>query len=103
MAFYVVAVNRVNMMGSRPRDVGKFEERKDAVAAAQRVIDEWMSKQLKPGMDHRDLFSRFLEFGDVPSVFGDQGHTLGTAFDYTQYALERAKQLCEAPAAGVAQ
>ncbi len=98
MAFHLIVVNKTKGASARPEDKGVFPERREAIEAARRIIDDWMVKNYKPGMDTASLYSLYFQLGEVPSVFGDQGYSIGTAFDYVQYARDRAKQLCE-PAA----
>lgn len=93
MSFYVVVINRLEGRASRPIDGGFFKERNDAVAAAQRVVDAWLFRNFKRGLSAPSLLEKYLDVGEIPSIFGDQSRTQGSGFDYTEYALKRANEL----------
>lgn len=93
MSFYLVIINRLEGRASKPIDGGFFKERGDAIAAAQRVVDAWLFKNSRPGLSAPALLEKYLDVGEIPSIFGDQSRTQGSGFDYTEYALKRANEL----------
>lgn len=92
--FYVIAVNQLAALSSAPRDIGQFDSRQAAHEAARQVIDAWLVQRRVSDMTAEQLFLKFLTFGDVPSVFGGPGHTMGAPFNYTEYARARCIELC---------
>jgi hypothetical protein len=81
------------------RELGAFETLEAAVAAARRVVDEYLLSAHRPGMRSDELFAGYAVFGRDPAVADDGGDL---DFSALEYALERCRALCAPPGRPVA-
>jgi len=95
----VVADNFHYMDKSENYEHGKFETLEAAIAASKRIVDEFLSSALKPGMTADELYSQYTSFGDDPYVIGSDEP--GVPFSAWTYAKARCSELCGSqPASG---
>lgn len=68
--------------------LGVYDSAEEAVAAAKRVVDGFLSEGVNPGATARELFYSFTMFGDTP-------HIIPTikGFDAWEYARQRCIEL----------
>lgn len=95
VSFIVDSLIRVNDVGHPPKRLGEFRTRDEAYAASRRSIDEFLLRELKPGMSAKTLFERFREYAAVPFIFGDENENSDLLnFNPIKYALTRCEEMC---------
>jgi hypothetical protein len=95
VGFFVDSLIRVNDVGSAPERIGEFPTREEAFAASRRSIDEFLSREFKPGMSAKNLYDRFRDYAAVPFIFGDNDENSNLLnFNPIKYALERCEEIC---------
>jgi hypothetical protein len=95
VSFVVDSLVRVNDVGGPPQRIGEFSTREEAFAASRRSIDEFLSREFRPGMSAKKLYERFREYGAVPFIFGDGEENSDLLnFNPIKYALERSEEIC---------
>ena len=76
--------------------LGEYETWDEAVAAAKKVVDDFLSENHKPGMIAGDLYTCYTMFGEDPFVLGDRPES-EDAFSAWDYAKRRCEDLCRSP------
>ncbi len=78
------------------RHIGKFGSVEEAVAAAQRVVNNILQERFRVGMRLRELFSTYEQAGIFPYIFLDHDENTFNVrtFNHYQYALKRCEELC---------
>jgi len=95
MAFLVEGVNKNLEPKAQVRRIGEYEKVEEAIAAAQRTINEFLSREFRPGMDAKSLFSLYQSRGEYPFIFRDEDRTINVrGFSHAQYAMARATEIC---------
>ena len=80
-----------------PHRIGVYKSGDDAVAAAKKMIDQFLVRTLRPGMDAQTLFSHYRARGEYPFIFRDDDCTLDVrGFNHIDYAMRRVVELCGA-------
>ena len=72
---------------------GTFATAAEAVAAARKIIDDWLAFNHKPDMTADALYGHYISFGDDPFVMAPEGEP-AIAFSAWDYARERAQAMC---------
>ena len=72
---------------------GQFETAAEAVAACQRIVDDFLASVFEPGMSATALYDLYKSFGDDPFVVPADPKGAPVAFSAWQYARERCKAL----------
>ena len=75
---------------------GTFATYDEAVAACQRIVDEFLARQYRPGMTADDLYRLYTTFGEDPFIRSDSsepGDRL-SLFSAWEYARLRCALLC---------
>lgn len=95
MTFFVEGLSRVHGSEGQVRHVGEYETLDDAIAAAKRMIDEFLGRQFEPGMSPKVLFSVYQNLGEFPVIFRDDDRTYNVrAFNHFGYAMTRCNEMC---------
>ena len=91
--FTVVVADNFHYMDESENYVhGKFATLEEAIAAAKRIVDEFLVSALKPGMNAATLYSQYTSFGDDPYITGSSEP--GVPFSAWNYAQERCAVMC---------
>src|SRR5262245_61049301 len=70
---------------------GTFESVALAIAAAKRIVDEYLTSAYRPGMAPDELFKSYMAFGDDPFIIpSDEANP----FSAWEYAKLRCRELC---------
>ena len=95
MAYLVEGVVNYLKPDSEVRRIGEFETVEEAIATAQKIVDEFLSDSFKPGMDAQSLFSLYKKEGEYPFIFRDDDMTVNVPeFEHSHYARNRAMLVC---------
>src|SRR5215471_14393256 len=101
MAYRVLIDDNFHYMDESARTtLGEFATLEAAVAAARRVVDEFLEGALEPGMTADKLYQVYTGFGDDPFIVGPGVTTV--VFSAWDYARERCAVLCPPSAPGQA-
>jgi hypothetical protein len=75
---------------------GTFATYDDAVAACQRIVDEFLALQYRPGMTADDLYRLYTLFGEDPFIRSDgpDADARLSIFSAREYARLRCALLC---------
>lgn len=97
MSFLVEGVNKNLEPKQQVRRIGEYGTVEEAIAAAKRTIDEFLQREVKPGMEARALFTRYQDQGEYPFIFRTEDRTISVrGFTHAAYAMSRATELCAA-------
>jgi hypothetical protein len=95
MTFFVEGVSKHHEPQTQVRRLGEFRTVAEAIAMAQRTIDDFLQREFKPGMDGQALFARYQRHGEYPFIFRDDDNTFNVpGFSHAHYAMTRAAELC---------
>ncbi|HXF67468.1 MAG TPA: hypothetical protein VNK67_12330 [Burkholderiales bacterium] len=95
MTFYVEGLSGHDQPETRVRRIGEYRSLTEAIAASQRAIDEFLGRQLEPGMTAKELFARYQTAGEHPFIFRDDDKTFNVpGFNHLHYAMTRCAELC---------
>ncbi len=95
MTFFVEGVSNHLEPQPQVRRIGEYETVAEAMAVAQKAIEEFLRGNFKRGMNAKKLFSLYQEEGEHTFIFQDEGNTLNVAgFDHAAYARTRAAEIC---------
>ena len=93
MSYKVFVDDNFHYMDQEHRySFGEFDTFEAAVAACQRIVDEFLEEAYKPGMKAEELYQVYIGFGEDPFIV--RGDIRFSAWDYAkersaQIALER--------------
>lgn len=73
--------------------LGEYPTRDEAIAAARKVVDDFLERACEPGMSHDALFQSYTSFGTDPFIVPDDPECRFSAWDY---ARQRCRALCDA-------
>jgi hypothetical protein len=80
---------------SKVRRIGEYEQLTDAIASAKRIVDVFLRKEFRPGMDSKMLLSRYQELAEHPYIFRDDDKTFNVpGFSHLHYAGTRSAEIC---------
>ena len=71
---------------------GEFATLEEAVAAAQKIVDDYLASAFKIGMTSDELMASYAMFGDDPFIVGSE--VRGVEFSGREYARQRAIEIC---------
>ena len=95
MAYKVFVDDNFHYMDEGERYLhGEFATAADAIAAARKIVDEYLTSAIQPGMSADELFTSYALFGEDPFIVanGDEG----VKFSAREYAGQRCDALCAA-------
>src|SRR5436190_14233906 len=91
--FAVVVANNFHYMDeSEKYEHARFETLEAAISASKRIVDEFLTSALQPGMTADALYSQYTSFGDDPYIIGSKEP--GIPFSAWTYAKARCSELC---------
>lgn len=79
-------------VGSR-YTAGKFDTWEEALALAQKIVDETIIPAINDGLSPKDAIRNYRHFGEDPWIIGDGTVPEGEHFSAWKYAEERVFQL----------
>jgi hypothetical protein len=95
MTYFIEGVSKHGELEPEVRRVGEYKTVAEAVAAAQKIIEEFLRAEFKRGMAAGKLYSLYKERGEHPFIFQDEGRTFNVpGFDHEDYARTLAAELC---------
>jgi hypothetical protein len=95
MTFYVEGLSKHLEPQPQVRRIGEYDTVAEAIAVAHRLIDGFLRREHKPGMDAKALFSLYQAQGEYPFIFRDDDNTFNVpGFSHGHYAMTRAAEIC---------
>ena len=80
---------------TRVRRIGEYEALPDAISSAKRIVDGYLRREYRPGMEPRTLLSRYQDQGEHPYIFRDDDTTFNVpGFNHLHYATTRSSDIC---------
>jgi hypothetical protein len=73
-------------------ELGEFDTLEEAVAACEKIVDEFLFSIYRPGMTAAELYTQYASFGEDPFIITGRGDVPFSARDY---ASERVKLICQ--------
>lgn len=95
MTYFVEGVSKHLEPQPQVRRIGEYKTVAEAVAVAQKAIEQFLHGEFKRGMDAGRLFSLYEEQGEHMFIFQDEAKTFNVpGFDHADYAKTRAEEIC---------
>ena len=95
MTYFVEGLSGHTEPETRVRRVGEYDSLPEAVAAAKRLVDGYLRREHKPGMEPRTLLSKYQDQGEHPYIFRDDDTTFNVpGFNHLHYATSRSGDIC---------
>jgi hypothetical protein len=95
MTYFIEGVSKHSEPEPEVRRVGEYRTVEEAIAAAKKLIEEFLRAEFKRGMAAGKLYSLYKERGEHPFIFQDQAKTFNVpGFDHEGYARTLATELC---------
>ena len=92
MAYTVYVDDNFHYMDEGERyKLGKFRTARAAIAAAKKIVDEYLASACQPGMTAEELSRSYLLFGEDPYIVPRDADSEFSARDY---ARERCRERC---------
>ena len=94
MPYKVLVDDNYHPMDEENRYVlGVFETRDDALAAAKRIVDDFLSSSLRPGMTAEELYTIYVGFGEDPFIVPVTSTDERWTFSAWRYAKDRCAEI----------
>ena len=85
----------VNAENSAVRRIGEYDSLPDAIASAKRIVDGFLRREYRAGMEPGVLLARYRSQGEHPYLFRDDDKTVNVpGFNHLQYATARSTDIC---------
>jgi hypothetical protein len=95
MTYFVEGLSGHGEAESKVRRIGAHESLPDAITSAKRIVDLFLRKEFKMGMDSKMLLARYQELAEHPYIFRDDDKTFNVpGFNHLQYATIRSAEIC---------
>jgi hypothetical protein len=95
MTYFVEGLSGHGEAESKVRRIGAYETLPLAIDTAKRIVDVFLRKEFKPGMDSKMLLSRYQELAEHPYIFRDDDKTFNVpGFNHLHYAGTRSAEIC---------
>jgi len=95
MPFKVLVDDNFHYMDESERyELGDFQTLDAAIAAARRVVDEYLQSAFEPGINSDTLLATYLQFGEDPFIIASDAAHSGVLFSARDYARERCEEIC---------
>lgn len=92
LTYRVLVDDNAHYMDESERyELGEFETLEAAVAACQKLVDEFLTTSYRPGMTPAELLAQYKHFGEDPFVVADGGTD---PFSAHSYAAARVREIC---------
>lgn len=80
------------MDASESYEAGSYGTAEEAIAAAKKIVDNFLLAEYRSRMKAAELFKQYTSFGDDPHIASSDGHSV--AFSAWQYAERRCAEIC---------
>ena len=95
MTYFVEGVSKHLQPEPEVRRIGEYRTVAEAVAAAQRVIEQFLHDEFRRGMSAKRLYALYEERGEHTFIFQDEAKTFNVpGFDHADYARALAAKIC---------
>jgi hypothetical protein len=95
MTYFVEGVSKHNEPEPEVRRIGEYKTVAEAVAVAQKTLEEFLRSEHKRGMTAKKLYSLYEERGEHTFIFQDEARTFNVpGFDHSDYARMLAAEIC---------
>ena len=93
MTYMVEGLSGHDESESKVRRIGEYDSLPQAIDAAKRIVDVFLRKEFKTGMDSRMLLSRYQQLAEHPYIFRDDDKTFNVpGFNHLHYAGTRSAE-----------
>ena len=93
MAFKVLVDDNYHYMDESERyAAGEFATLAEAIAVAQKIVDDYLLSAYHPGMTEDELGASYTMFGDDPFIVSEE--VSGVPFSARDYARRRVAEMC---------
>ena len=93
MIYRVLVDDNFHYMDESERyQLGEYDSLEAAVAACKKVVDEFLTSNLRPGMTTGELLTQYAFYGEDPFIITGDGTVPFSARDY---ASERVREICQ--------
>lgn len=95
MTYFVEGVSKHHEPEPQVRRIGEFKSIAQAIAVAQKTVEQFLRREFKKGMDARKLYTLYEERGEHTFIFQDEARTFNVpGFDHEDYARTLAAEIC---------
>jgi len=95
MTFFVEVLSKHFEPQTQVKRIGEYKTKEEAITASQRIIEDFLRRQFKPGMNAEALFALYHSHGEYPFIFRDDDNTFNVpGFGHANYAMTYAAKLC---------
>jgi len=95
MTYFVEGVSKHFQPEPEVRRIGEYQTVAEAVAAAQKVIEQFLRDEFRRGMSAKRLYALYEERGEHTFIFQDEAKTFNVpGFDHADYARAVAAKIC---------
>ncbi len=95
MTFFVEGLSKHLEPPTQVRRIGEYKTVAEAIAVAQKAIEEFLHREFKPGMDAKSLFSRYQTQGEYPFIFRNDDKTFNVpGFNHAHHAMTCSTEIC---------
>jgi hypothetical protein len=95
MTFLVEGLSKHLEPKKQVRHIGEYETVAEAIAVAKAMVDTFLHREFKSGMDAKTLYSLYTTRGECPFIFLDDHSTVNLpGFNHVRYAMSRANEIC---------
>lgn len=96
MTFKVLVYDNFHYMDESERyEHGAYPTAEAALAAAKKIVDDFLLHEYKPGMKAAKLYEQYTSFGDDPFITSTDGKRV--EFSAWRYAERRCGEICGEP------
>jgi hypothetical protein len=71
--------------------LGDYDSLEEAVAAAKKIVDDFLKSSHTPGLSAEELLAKYKSFGEDPWISSDDAGCKFSAWDYAQ---RRCREIC---------
>jgi len=94
MTYFVEGVSKHLEPEPQVRRIGEYQTVAEAVAVAQKVIEQFLCEEFRRGMTAKRLYALYEERGEHIFIFQDEAKTFNVAgFDHADYARTLAGEI----------
>lgn len=95
MTYFVEGVSKHRDPEPQVRRIGEYQTVAEAVAVAQKVIEQFLREEFRRGMSAKRLFALYEERGEHTFIFQDEAKTFNVpGFDHADCARDLAAKIC---------
>ena len=95
MTYFVEGVSKHLEPEPQVRRIGEYQTVAEAVAAAQKLIEQFLREEFRRGMTAKRLYALYEERGEHMFIFQDEAKTFNVSgFDHADYARTLAAEIC---------